>query len=118
MDRNFYEFSEEAEEATEKGKVLKFLRYGRNLRYDSEGIYSYGTQIANLDMRMRTIQKLGYWSPTTSKHYNYAARLFDICYDFCPIEDRPEVPEAEGASPLPNVAPFVHVQHLSYDDHT
>ena len=70
-DDNFYEFCEKAEKAKEKGKGLKFLRYGKNLRYDSEGIYSYGTKIANLDLRRRTIQKLGYWSPTNSKHYNY-----------------------------------------------
>ena len=108
MDTNFYEFSEKAEKATEKGKTLKFLQYGKHLRYNSEGIYSYGVKIANLDMRMRTIQKLGHWSPTSSKHYNYAARLFDICYDFRPIDSEPEVP----------TAPLVHVQHLSYDDHT
>ena len=48
MDHNFYEFSEEAEKATEKGKSRKFLRYGKNLRYNSEGIYNYGAKIANL----------------------------------------------------------------------
>ena len=101
MDHNFYEWSEKAEKATEKGKMLKFDRYGKNLRYNSEGIYSYGTKIANIDIRQRTIQKLGHWSPTTSKHYNYAARLLDTSYDFRPIHDD-----------------LVHVQHLSYDDHT
>ena len=103
MDHNFYEWSEKAEKATEKGKALKFDHYGKNLRYNSEGIYSYGTKIANIDLRQRTIQKLGYWSPTTSKHYNYATHLLDICYDFRPIESHD---------------PLVHVQHLSYDDHT
>ena len=58
MDNNFYEWSEKAEKATEKGKVLKFDRYGKNLRYNSEGIYSYGTKIANIDLRQRTIQNL------------------------------------------------------------
>ena len=112
MDHNFYEFSEKAEKATEKGKVLKFLRYGRNLRYDSEGIYSYGTKIANLNMRMRTIQTLGHLSPTSSKHYNYTARLFDICYDFRPIESDPSVAPTETLGP-----PF-HVHNISYWDHT
>ena len=101
MDHNFYEWSEKAEKATEKGKTLKFSRYGKNLRYNSEGIYSYGTKIANLDLHHRTIEKLGYWSPTTSKHFNYAAHLLDICYEFRPIESN-----------------LIHVQHLSYDDHT
>ena len=101
MDHNFYEWSEKAEKATEKGKLLKFDRYGENLRYNSEGIYSYGTKIANIDLRLRTIQKLGHWSPTASKHHNYAARLLDICYDFRPIESN-----------------LIHVQHISYDDHT
>jgi hypothetical protein len=82
---NFYEWSEKAEKATEKGKALKFDRYGKNLRYNSEGIYSYGTKIANIDLQQRTIQKRGYWSPTTSKHFNYAAQLLDTRYDFRPI---------------------------------
>ncbi len=100
MDHNFYEWSEKAENATEK-KMLKFDRYGKNLRYNSEGIYSYGTKIANLNLHHRTIEKLGYWSPTTSKHFNYAAHLLDICCEFRPIESN-----------------LIHVQHLSYDDHT
>ena len=101
MDHNFYEWSEKAEKATEKGKVLKFDRYGKNLRYNSEGIYSFGTKIANIDLRQRTIQKQGHWSPTTSKHFNSAAKLLDTCYDFRPIHND-----------------LVHVQQLSYDDHT
>ena len=82
MDHSFYEWSEKADKAKEQGKGLKFLRYGKNLRYNSEGIYSYGAKIANLDLKQRTIQKLGCWSPASSKHYNYDARLLDTCYDF------------------------------------
>ena len=100
MDHNFYEWSEKADKATEKGKCIKFLRHGKNLRYDSEGIYSYGTKIASLDLGRRTIQKLGYWSPTSSAHYNYAKRMLGERYDFYEID------------------PLVHMQHLSYDDHT
>ena len=85
MDHNFYEWSEKAKKATEMGQELKFDRYGKNLRYNSEAIYSYGAKIANIDLRQRTIQKLGHWSPTTSKRYNYAARLLDTCYDFARI---------------------------------
>ncbi len=35
--------------AKEKNKGLKFLRYGRNLRYNKEGIYSYSAKMANLE---------------------------------------------------------------------
>ena len=101
MDNNLYEWSEKAEKATEKGKNLKFLRYGKNLKYNIEGIYSYGIKITNLDLKQKTIQTLGYWSPTSSKHFNYAAHLLDICYGFRPI-----------------YSDMIHVQHLSYDDHT
>ena len=86
-DDKFYEFHEKAEKAKEKGKGLKSLRCGENLRYDSEGIYSYGAKIANLDLGRRTIQKLGYWSPTSSTHYNYAKRMLGECYDFYEIEN-------------------------------
>ena len=101
MDHNLYEWSEKAEKATEKGKGLKLMRHGKNLRYNSEGIYSYGTKTANLDLEQRTIQKMDYWSPTNSKRFNYAAHLLDICYDFRPID-----------------SDMIHIQHLSYDDHT
>ena len=86
MDHNFYEWSEKAEKATKKNKTLKFPRYGKNLRFTNEGIYSYGTQIAHFDLRRRTIQKLGHWSPTNSKHLNYAAHLLEICYEFYLID--------------------------------
>ena len=110
MDDNFYEFREKAEKAKEKGKGLKFLRYGKNLRYDSEGIYSYGTKIANLDLGRRTIQKLGYWSPTSSTHYNYAARMLDERYGFYETENAPPGGQSGGQ--------LIHCQNLSYDSHT
>ena len=103
MDHNFYEWSEEAEKATEKSKILKFPRYGKNLRYNSEGIYSYGSTIAHLDLKQKTIHKLGYRSRTSSKHYNYATHMLDICYDFR------EVPVS---------CDLIHIEHLNYDDHT
>ena len=89
MDHSFYEFCDKAEKAKEKGKCFKFLRYGKNLRYDSEGIYSYGAKVANLDLGRRTIQKLGHWSPTNSKHYNYAKRMLEECYEFYETENAP-----------------------------
>ena len=77
--------------------------FRKNLKFDSEGIYSYGSKIANLDLKQRTIQKLGYCSPMSSKHYNYAVHVLDICYDFRQVA-RP--------------CQLIHVEHLSYDDHT
>ena len=79
------------------------MRYGKNLRYNSEGIYSYGTKTAHIDLRQRTMQRLGYWSPTTSKHFNYAAHLLDIYYDFRPVT---------------SLGQLIHVQDISCDDHT
>ena len=105
-DDNFYEFCEQAEKAKEKGKGLNSLRYGKNLRYDSEGIYSYGVKIANLDLGRRTIQKLGYWSPTSSKHYNCAKRMLEECYEFY---------ETENA---PSGGQLIHWRNLSYDSNT
>ncbi len=59
MDHNFYKSSEEAEKATEKNTTLKFLRYGKNLGYNNEGIYSYGTKVAQIDLKQKTIQQMG-----------------------------------------------------------
>ena len=103
MGDNYYEFCQSAEKAKENGRCLTFFRYRKKLRYDSEGIYSYGSKIARLDLKQRTIQQLGYCSPMSNKHYIYAAHVFNICYDFRQV-----------ASPCQ----LIHIQHLSYDDHT
>ena len=106
MDQCFEEFRDRVEKASEKGRALKFPRYGENLRHNSEGIYSYGAKIANLDLNTRTIQKRGYWSKTTSRHYNYAGKVLEENYDFYQRE------------PVEYLAPLVHVENVSYDDHT
>ena len=98
----FFDFRMMMERATEKGKVLKFPRYTKNPRYNSEGIYSYNEKIANLNCTNRTSQKRGYWSKTTTKHYNYAKHILKLCYGFEEVE-----PE-----------PILHTQELSYWDHT
>ena len=116
---SYEEFRDKATKAAEVNKGLKFPRYCKNLRFNSEGVYSYGAKVANLDFGERTIQRLGYWSPTTSKHYNYAGKLLEERYNFV------QKPDAEATIPIEflsgfvvNDIPFVHVQHLSYDDHT
>ena len=53
---------------------MRMPRFTKNLSVDREGIYSYGTKIAELDMPSRSILKLGYYSPTSSRHYNYMLR--------------------------------------------
>ncbi len=98
MGDNYDEFCEEAEKAKNKGRCLRFLRYGLTLKYDS-----YGTKIADLDLKRKTIQKIGYKSPSSSIHCKYAAHMFKICYDF-----------HEVLSPCE----LIHIEHVSYDDHT
>ena len=109
MDKSFDEFWDAAQRATEKGKGLKLNRYGKHLRYNSTGIYSYNTKIADLDFRFRAVSKRGNYSMTSNKHYNDALRMLELCYDF------------HECSPAPSGAPreWLHpVQNLSYDDHT
>jgi hypothetical protein len=57
-----------------------FERYTKNLRYDDEGVYSYGTKVIELDWIKLTAKRLGRWSPTTSRHQNYA--IGDLATDW------------------------------------
>ena len=79
------EFFDIVRKTTEKGRKMKVLRQEKNLRYDLHGIYSYGTQIAELDMRHRTIHKLGKWSRTSTKHYNSAKHILHISFQFMEV---------------------------------
>ena len=49
-----------------------FQRYKQNLDYDGNYIYSYGTKVA--EITPNSVKPLGWWSVTTSKHINYAAK--------------------------------------------
>ena len=69
------------------GKKVKFLRYCKNLRYDSFFVYSYDTAVIQLNWRHRTAKRLGSWSKTTSTHMNYAIRMLTICYAFKEIQN-------------------------------
>ena len=82
MDQRFGEFIERAVTASYKGKFLKIPRYQKNLKYNFDGLYSYSTRIALLDLPRRTITKLGRWSPTSATHYNYARRILEDTYGF------------------------------------
>ena len=91
-------------DAMVKGKGLQFRRYGRTLRYDSAGVYNNGVQIADLDFTKQIIKKRESLSPTSIKHYNHAKHMLELCYD---------IREKEPLSPQ-----LVHIQNLSYYDHT
>ena len=82
MDQCYDDFCYNAEKATDKGKFLKLPRFQTNLKYNFDGLYSYSTKIAHLDLPVRTIVKLGRWSPSSTTHYNYTLRLLEDNYGF------------------------------------
>ena len=71
---------------TMKNKKSKFIRYCKNLRYDSFFVYSYDTAVIQLNWRKQTAKRLGKWSKTTSTHMNYAIRMLEMCYSFKEIK--------------------------------
>ena len=85
MDQYYDEFFENAQKASDKGKFMKLPRFHRNLKYNFDGLYSYSTKIAHLDLPGRTIVKLGRWSPTSTTHYNYTRRLLEDRYGLLEI---------------------------------
>ena len=72
--------------ATKKGKKRKFDRYCKNLRYDAFGVYSYDTEVIQLNWKHKTAKRLGRWSPTTSRHMNYAINMLKMCFNFTEIK--------------------------------
>ena len=51
---------------------MDFDKYKQNLTFDNQYIYSYNTEVA--EIKGKTLVQLGYWSITTQKHINYAAK--------------------------------------------
>ncbi len=82
MNQHYHEFFENAQNASDKGRFMKLPRFQMNLKYNFDGLYSYSTQIAHLDLPSKIIMKLGKWSPTTTTHYNYTRRLLEDRYGF------------------------------------
>ena len=103
MGDNYDEFCKSAESATKNGTSFTFFRYRKKLKYDSDGIYSHGIKIAHLDLKQKTIQKLYPKMPWSRTQYKYAAHMFKTCYGFHEV---------------PSHCDLIHIQHLSYDDHT
>ncbi len=54
--------------------MRKFIKYRKNLAYDDNFVYSYKNKVGRIDTDNRVLWRLGYWSQTTSKHINYAAK--------------------------------------------
>lgn len=63
-------------------------RYKRNLKVEGTKIFSYNTHVAEINHGTREVVKLGYWSPTTSKHTNYVADC--LGYDVVTHEENNE----------------------------
>ena len=70
-----------------KGKRPPFPKYQKNLRLCTEGVYSYGTEVIELDWLRRTMKLLGRWSRTTSRHQNYALKTLKADWEFREIKD-------------------------------
>jgi hypothetical protein len=53
-----------------------FKKYKQNLRVSGNDVWSYSTIVARIDGDK--LMQLGYWSVTTQKHINYAARELNL----------------------------------------
>ena len=62
-------------------KELKFSKYKQNLSLiitqDGNFVKSYNTLVAKVG-EDNTLKQLGYWSMTTQKHINYAAKEMNL----------------------------------------
>jgi hypothetical protein len=51
---------------------MRFEKYKQNLRKEGNFIISYTTKVA--EIKGSELHQLGWWSVTTQKHINYAAK--------------------------------------------
>ncbi len=72
MDQYYDDFFESAQKATDNGRFLKLPRYQEKLKYNFDGLYSYRTKIAHLDLPTRT----------RTNNYNYTRRFLEDHYGF------------------------------------
>lgn len=56
---------------------MTLTRYKENLRVVDNKVYSYNTHVATIHHDEHTVQILGWWSVTTSKHINYVASVLN-----------------------------------------
>ena len=65
--------------------ILDFIpKYKDNLTIQGNDVISYKTKVAVIDHSTYEVVKLGWWSPTTSKHINYVAN--QLKYDLVDVE--------------------------------
>tara|TARA_R110002072_G_scaffold256775_1_gene415598 strand:- start:2523 stop:2705 length:183 start_codon:yes stop_codon:yes gene_type:complete len=55
---------------------MTFSKYTQNLRREGNFIISYTTKVA--EIKGDELHQLGYWSMTTQKHINYAAKELEL----------------------------------------
>ena len=55
---------------------MDFNKYKQNLRKDGNKIISYTTHVATI--KGNNLHQLGWWSVTTQKHINYAAKELNL----------------------------------------
>ena len=55
---------------------MRFEKYRENLSKHGDKIYSYDTHVGTI--KNNNLIQLGYWSMTTQKHINYAAKELDL----------------------------------------
>jgi len=53
-----------------------FKKYKQNLRVINNNVWSYSTIVARIEGDK--LMQLGYWSVTTQKHINYAAKELNL----------------------------------------
>jgi hypothetical protein len=53
-----------------------FKKYKQNLRQEGNNIWSYSTIVATVDGSK--LKQTGWWSVTTQKHINYAAKELNL----------------------------------------
>jgi hypothetical protein len=55
---------------------MRFEKYKQNLRLEGNYIISYTTKVA--EIKGTELHQLGWWSVTTQKHINYAAKELEL----------------------------------------
>ncbi len=64
------------------GKRIKFLQYRKNLNFGLFFVYSYGVEVIQMNWKEKTVKRLGKWTPTTSRHMNYAITFLNEEFNF------------------------------------
>jgi hypothetical protein len=63
---------------TKYEKIMALEKYKNNLRIDGDKVISYVTHVATIREKNKTLEILGKWSQTTTKHINYVAKELNL----------------------------------------